>query len=103
MQAMAECMDMVRQELVEAGIIDERVPPMFVAEAVRSRVGTLLSDMRSALVELTAVQRKLIDANAEIAALLLARDAARNFCGRCGKRLTTDLVHTCTPPAEAPA
>lgn len=103
MQAMAECMDMVRQELVEAGVIAVSVPPMFVAEAVLGYVRTLGADLRSTLVELTAVQRKLIDANAEIAVLLLARDAARNFCGRCGKRLTTDLVHTCTPPAGAPA
>lgn len=34
MQGMADCMDMVRQELVEAGIIGVDVPPMFVANAV---------------------------------------------------------------------
>jgi hypothetical protein len=41
MQAMAECMDMVRQELVEAGVIDERVPPMFVSEAVVTKLRQL--------------------------------------------------------------
>lgn len=33
-QAMADCMDMVRQELIEAGIIDADIAPMFVANAV---------------------------------------------------------------------
>lgn len=84
--AMADCMDMVRQELVEAGVIDASVPPMFVTEAVLQHV--------------IGLQRKLIDANAEIAALLLARDAPRNFCGRCGKHLNVAGVHTCTPPTE---
>lgn len=41
-EGMAECMDMVRQDLIEAGIIDKSVPPMMVPEAVvstlRSRV-----------------------------------------------------------------
>lgn len=34
MRGMAECMDMVRQELIEAGIVDKTVPPMMVANAV---------------------------------------------------------------------
>jgi hypothetical protein len=33
-QCMADCMDMVRQELIEAGVIDANVAPMFVANAV---------------------------------------------------------------------
>jgi hypothetical protein len=41
LQGMADCMDMVRQELVEAGLIDERVPPMFVSEAVLARLRQL--------------------------------------------------------------
>jgi len=85
-QGMADCMDMVRSELVEAGVIPASVPPMFVTEAVLQHV--------------IGLQRKLIDANAEIAALLLARDAPRNFCGRCGKHLNVAGVHTCTPPTE---
>ena len=31
---MADCMDMVRTELIEAGIVDESVPPMFIADTV---------------------------------------------------------------------
>jgi hypothetical protein len=73
-QGMADCMDMVRQELVEAGVVKADVAPMFLAEAVLSHVAALGADLRSTLTELTTVQRKLIDANAEIAALLLARD-----------------------------
>lgn len=34
MRGMADCMDMVRQELIEAGIVDKAVPPMMVANAV---------------------------------------------------------------------
>jgi hypothetical protein len=36
MRGMADCMDMVRQELIEAGIIDAKTPPMFVSDAVVS-------------------------------------------------------------------
>jgi hypothetical protein len=41
LQGMADCMDMVRQELVEAGVIDERVPPMFVSEALLTKLRQL--------------------------------------------------------------
>jgi hypothetical protein len=34
MRGMAECMDMVRQELIQAGIVEATVPPMMVANAV---------------------------------------------------------------------
>lgn len=34
MRGMADCMDMVRRELIEAGIIEANVAPMFVANAV---------------------------------------------------------------------
>lgn len=33
-EAMAECMDMVRQDLITAGVVDKSVPPMMLAEAV---------------------------------------------------------------------
>ena len=38
-QAMADCMDMVKRELVQAGVVGEDVPPMFVADAVLGRLG----------------------------------------------------------------
>jgi hypothetical protein len=46
------------------------------------------ADLKEALVELTATQRKLIDANAEIAALLLMRESAAEAVGwaECGCR-----------------
>jgi hypothetical protein len=34
MLAMADCMDMVRRDLIDMGIIDKRVAPMFIPEAV---------------------------------------------------------------------
>lgn len=40
-EAMAECMDMVRGKLADAGVIDKGVPPMFVAEAVLARLRTV--------------------------------------------------------------
>ena len=43
-QAMAECMDMVRNELIEAGIISDKVAPMFVANAVFEYVRHLRKD-----------------------------------------------------------
>lgn len=33
-EMMAECMDMVRQELIQAGVISKEVPPMMVGDAV---------------------------------------------------------------------
>ena len=33
-EAMAECMDMARQDLITAGVIGKSVPPMMLAEAV---------------------------------------------------------------------
>lgn len=33
-EAIAECMDMVRQDLITAGVVDKSVPPMMLAEAV---------------------------------------------------------------------
>lgn len=33
-EAMAECMDMVRQDLITAGVVDKSAPPMMLAEAV---------------------------------------------------------------------
>lgn len=69
MDGMASCMDMVRQELIEAGIITEKVPPMFVANAVLTEVQALRKDaeryrfMRS--VENGAVLEAAIDAAME--------------------------------------
>ncbi len=40
-EAMADCMDMVRQELVEAGVIDAKLAPMFVANGVVARIHAL--------------------------------------------------------------
>ena len=49
-EGMAECMRMVRDELVEAGIIDAGVAPMFIPEAVAGKLAEarrLLSDIRA--------------------------------------------------------
>ena len=38
---MADCMDMVRDELVEAGVIEESVAPMFVSHAVVAKLQSI--------------------------------------------------------------
>lgn len=39
-QGMADCMDMVRQELIEAGVIGADVAPMFIANAVVAKLAS---------------------------------------------------------------
>ena len=55
-QGMAECMEMLRTDLVAAGIISERVPPMFYSEAI---IG-LVKDMQQEIERL----RKQVKKNA---------------------------------------
>jgi DNA repair exonuclease SbcCD ATPase subunit len=43
-QGMADCMDMVRQELIEAGVIDASVAPMFVANVVVTQLASVQKD-----------------------------------------------------------
>ena len=49
-ELMAECMDMVRQELIEAGIIDKSVPPMMLPEAIVRAIRAAVSAEREACV-----------------------------------------------------
>lgn len=43
MRGMADCMHMVHQELIEAGIIGAKVAPMFIAHAVQAHVFNVLA------------------------------------------------------------
>src|SRR5688500_10918181 len=47
LDGMAACMDMVRQELIEAGVITEKVPPMFVSTAVLSVIAAKNAEIAS--------------------------------------------------------
>lgn len=47
-EMMAECMDMVRQELIQAGVISKEVPPMMVADAVMVAVRNEVAAERDA-------------------------------------------------------
>jgi hypothetical protein len=38
MRGMADCMHMVREELIEAGVVDASVPPMFLTEAIIAHI-----------------------------------------------------------------
>lgn len=53
-EGMAECMDMVRQELVEAEIIDAGIAPMFVANAVAAWGASLRERAEKAEADLIA-------------------------------------------------
>jgi hypothetical protein len=39
-EGMAQCMAMLREDMIEAGVIQESVPPMFMTEAILSRIGS---------------------------------------------------------------
>lgn len=47
-QGMADCMDMVREELIEAGIIDKKTAPMFITEAVMRHIAGVRKDADTA-------------------------------------------------------
>ena len=45
-QGMAECMEMLRGDLVAAGIVSEHVPPMFYSEAIIGLVKSMQEDIK---------------------------------------------------------
>lgn len=51
-EAMAECMNMVRQDLITAGVVDKSVPPMMLAEAVIAAQQKAVLAERSAIDEM---------------------------------------------------
>ena len=53
MQGMADCMDMVRGELIEAGIISKGVAPMFIANAVCAHIAAIEKAHRGAAGEVS--------------------------------------------------
>lgn len=50
-EGMAECMEMFRSDMIKAGVIDDRVPPMFMTEAILGAI------QRGALAEREACAR----------------------------------------------
>ena len=40
-QGMAECMEILRCDLIAAGIVSERIPPMFYSEAIIALVKSM--------------------------------------------------------------
>lgn len=70
-ELMAECMSMVRDDLIEAGIVDRTVPPMMVPEAVLSAVTRAVAAEREAcarVVEEAMPLGKILDTAAAIRA-----------------------------------
>lgn len=61
-------------------------------EEIKQALDALDSDNPDIQLRTAIVLRQAIEA---------AEKRERNFCERCGKRLFTDHIHTCTPPAEA--
>lgn len=75
---MGECMDMVRQDLIDAGVIEKTVPPMMIPEAVARAMGNSVKvereacrkACREAVLALTGEQRQsgdMLDHAIEIA------------------------------------
>lgn len=56
LEGMAECMDMVRQELIDGGIIGASTPPMMVGSAVIKFVNELRSSHSAGTAQLGAAQ-----------------------------------------------
>lgn len=59
-QGMADCMDMVRQELIEAGVIGPGIAPMFIASAVMAKLSAAAAPNAALVAALTTLLR-LID------------------------------------------
>ena len=60
MDGMAECMSMVREHLIEAGIVAKTVPPMMLAEGVIMSMQRAVADAKmeqSALIEKLTQER----------------------------------------------
>lgn len=86
MRGMADCMDMVRSELIEAAIIDKSVPPMMVANAVLAHVMELKQDYNFAVDSVAALsgevedlQTRLVAIQAEAQRFAACRHAARTM------------------------
>jgi hypothetical protein len=60
-QGMADCMDMVRQDLIEMGIIDKSVAPMFIPEAIASYIKHLSAPIASQAKVVAEVPAKMSD------------------------------------------
>jgi hypothetical protein len=89
LEAMAGCMRMLREDLIQAGIFDKSVPPMFMTEAILGYIGKLKHDI--ALQILTDQAQELDIGYGE------------NACPRCGKSapITQEIVAAGVQALEA--
>lgn len=69
LQGMADCMHMVRQELIEAGIVEKSVPPMMVANAVLAYAGQLIEDYNQAVDSIAMLTGDVEDLSTRLMAL----------------------------------
>ncbi|MGZ8317530.1 MAG: hypothetical protein ACXWVD_00375 [Telluria sp.] len=116
LRGMAECMDMVRAELIEAGVVDASVPPMMLANAVLNFIARERAAARSPLSDVDARLPKWIDdqkgkdpgtddlvheivrLNAELAAL--RRQMEQDWCPECHYRASHPEAATAVPEIE---
>ncbi len=83
-RAMAGCMDMVRNELIEAGIIDNSIAPMFVANAVcahASKVRSEALEEAAALIEAGQETNVIVGQNGEQNTRTVTPRRANNLAG----------------------
>lgn len=65
-RGMADCMDMVRQELIEATIIEKTVPPMMVANAVMKYINECREDFNLAVDSVAELQEEVFELQREL-------------------------------------
>ncbi len=56
-EGMAECMRLFRQDVIDAGIVSDKVAPMFMTEAVLSHIAALKAELLGKTEELAEVKR----------------------------------------------
>lgn len=94
-EAMAECMDMVRQDLITAGVVDKSVPPMMLAEAVIAAQHMAVSAEREACARINSEKSDRLGQEAEEA----LEEGDRNTC--TSNRAAAHLLSVCAARIRA--
>lgn len=94
-EAMAECMDMVRQDLITAGVVDKSVPPMMLAEAVIAAQHMAVSTEREACARINADKSERLGQEAEEA----LKEGDRDTC--ISSRAAAHLLSVCAARIRA--
>ncbi len=94
-EAMAECMDIVRQDLITAGVVDKSVPPIMLAEAVIAAQQKALLAEREACARINADKSERLGQEAEEA----LKEGDRDTC--ISSRAAAHLLSVCAARIRA--